>query len=150
LKKKIKGFTLIELMVVVAVIGALAAVGVVSYNGYVEATKKKSATNMMMQFALAQTEELTNTGAYWSQDDCDDPTAGSSATATVATFPSTGTTTQAIGKYFFNNKGYIEHSIGYDFCTLSTTVGYTIVAQSRKSGCKLTLDETTVVTENGC
>ncbi len=143
MKKKIKGFTLIELMVVVAVIGALAAVGVVSYNGYVEATKKKSATNMMMQFALAQTEELTNTGAYWSQDDCDDPTAGSSTTET-------GTTTQAIGKYFFNNKGYIEHSIGYDFCTLSTTVGYTIVSQSRKSGCKLTLDETTVVTENGC
>ncbi len=100
---------------------------------------------MMMQFALAQTEELTNTGAYWSQDNCDDPTGGSaSATST------TGTTTEAIGKYFFGNEGYIEYSIGYDFCTLSTAIGYTIVAQSRKSGCRLTLDETTVVAESGC
>ena len=34
-----KGFTLVELLVVVAILGILAAVGIVSYNGYIEKSK---------------------------------------------------------------------------------------------------------------
>ena len=38
-----KGFSLIELLVVVAIIGILAAVGIVSYVGYVAAAQKTDA-----------------------------------------------------------------------------------------------------------
>ena len=37
--KKVKGFSLIELLVVVAIIAILAAVGVVAYNGYTKGAK---------------------------------------------------------------------------------------------------------------
>ena len=47
LRKKQKGFSLIELLVVVAIIGTLAAIGTVAYNGYVGGAKKSAAINTM-------------------------------------------------------------------------------------------------------
>ena len=69
---KSSGFTLVELLVVVAIIGILSAVGTVAYNGYVDGTKQKSTQNLMQQISLAQTEEYSNSGSYYSQatDSC--------------------------------------------------------------------------------
>ena len=64
---KSSGFTLVELLVVVAIIGILSAVGTVAYNGYVDGTKQKSTQNLMQQISLAQTEEYSNSGSYYSQ-----------------------------------------------------------------------------------
>ena len=60
-----RGFTLIELLVVVAIIGILAGVGIVAYSGYVDASKKKSAQNIMMQISLANTEYYSDNGIYY-------------------------------------------------------------------------------------
>ena len=39
--KSIKGFSLVELLVVVALLGILAAVGSVAYNGYIKSSHAK-------------------------------------------------------------------------------------------------------------
>ena len=67
-------FTLIELLVVIAIIGILAAVGTVAYSGYVSSAKKSATENAMQQISLAQTEEYSNTGEYFtSKKSCGDP-----------------------------------------------------------------------------
>ena len=70
---KSSGFSLVELLVVVAIIGILAAVGTVTYSGYIAGTKKVSAKNVMQQISLAQTEEYSNTGGYHTDGDTCDP-----------------------------------------------------------------------------
>ena len=119
-----KGFTLVELMVVVAILGIISAVGTLAYNGYIEGTKKKSAENIMQQIALAETEEYSSYGSYHSNGN----------TCTKAT-------TQDIGSSLFGSINYIDaDKIGYYFCVLATGPTYTVHAHSIKAGCKMTLD----------
>ena len=75
---KSSGFSLIELLVVVAILGVVAAIGTVSYSGYVSSTERKSAENLMRQVALGQTEFYSENGTYFSNTGC------GAATATVA------------------------------------------------------------------
>ena len=58
--KNNKGFTLIDLLVVVAIIGILAAVGVVAYNGYTNSAKinaAKSNHNAAVKYIAAEVQK---------------------------------------------------------------------------------------------
>ena len=73
-----KAFSLIELLVVVAILGIISAIGITSYQGYVSSTKKKSVENAMMQMSLAQTEFYSNNGYYYPQSTSNNCTPSSS------------------------------------------------------------------------
>ena len=77
-----RGFSLIELLVVVAIIGVLAAVGVVGYQGYIDSTKKSvtEANAKAVQQWVLNTDTVRAAGIDADPAACSAETANSEAT----------------------------------------------------------------------
>ena len=131
--KLIRGFTLIELIVVVAIIGTLAAIGTVAYNGYVGGAKKSAATNTMQQIALQEQEYQSIYGDYFTQSGC---TPGDDETGEINTdlFETTG------------DENVVDAD-GYRFCVDEHTTGF-VVKACKWDGSACTGTEADILTLN--
>ena len=134
-----KGFTIVELLVVVAIIGILSAIGVVSYNGYVSGSKKTAAENTIQQIALAQTEYYSNNGEYYLSEAGD--TCGASDTSS-----------EAIEDELFAGENMIADDIDFEICVFGSGATFTIRGedQTADSNCVITLARNGSPTRNDC
>ncbi|MCL5669191.1 MAG: prepilin-type N-terminal cleavage/methylation domain-containing protein [Gammaproteobacteria bacterium] len=110
MKKQHLGFTLIELMIVVAIVGLLAAIAYPSYMDSVRKGRRAEAITALYQLQLAQEKWRANNTTYTG-------TLGTGGLGLSTTSPATGTT-------FY-----------YDLAiTSNTATGFTATATARSTG----------------
>lgn len=67
MSRKLRGFTLVELMIVIVIIGVLASIAIPSYQQYLQRSHRAAAQAQMMDIANRQKQFLASNRAYASK-----------------------------------------------------------------------------------
>lgn len=139
MKKSKKGFTLLELLVVIALVGILSAIGIVTFTGTTNSAAQKSAENTLRSMALAQLEYRSNNQTYYGTagtvQDCT-PTEQSTTLINTVLFGGTQTSNLQNQKFFF--------------CSIATTSTFVVRAKHKEKTCTLSLNQKDESGQSGC
>ncbi|MDR3570215.1 MAG: type IV pilin protein [Syntrophobacteraceae bacterium] len=117
------GFTLIELMVVVAIVAILSTVAIPAYINYVNRTKQGDAESLLMTARLEQEEHYTDYGQYANTLQCL-PTFAGANTSCVSNCSASGC-----------QNSYTDTTSGYTFSVTSPSAnGYQVEATRTING----------------
>ena len=121
-----KGFTLVELLISIALVGILSAIGIIGYQNYIVNTENIDAQNALRSIYLMQLDYRADTGSYW-------PTPGGAACAQ-------SDCTTAINNGLFSGATTIRSESPFNFtlnstpAAATTTTGYSACAHDPVSG----------------
>ena len=134
MKRKIKGFSLMELMIVIVLIGILAASGFIFYGDRVEQTRIEVAKVSTSSIRLLLEEYKSNNGSYYYTS------GGCSSTATQ----------QIISELFGGSKELAEKDFYYCISKNPNSDTFKITAKRITNNCQVTRDEKNNITESNC
>lgn len=137
MNKNNSGFSLVELLIAVAIMGILAAVGLTAFTGYIANARQKQAETGLSSIYLAQEENRAMFGGYFA----------TAAVCAVATNSSV-----AINNQLFNGDD-ILNTESYIFCIEgvpgNTNATYTAHANIIGGGSNLTITNSNVRQRDG-
>lgn len=118
------------MLVVIALIGILSAVGVVSYTGYTKSAKQKNAELSLNTINLGLQEYKSNFGSYYTGAS----TCNGSSSANI------------VANVLDGQDNLTEQD--FQFCINASGSNYTIKAKNPDTGCEIVLNQTLKATRN--
>ena len=145
-QQKSSGFTLLELLLVIAIIGILGAVGIPAYQGYVTKAKETKAQNTLQSIHMMEKNYFSNNFCYFKTVSTGDEGININTSLFQSSTPSSGPI--EIGStndfyFYITTTSPITACTSADcsICPIATSANnYTVVAQSKISGVTFTIN----------
>jgi prepilin-type N-terminal cleavage/methylation domain-containing protein len=145
-QKKSLGFTLLELVIVIAIIGILGAVGIPAYQGYVTKAKESKAQNTLQSIHMMEKNYFSQNFCYFKTITSGDEGLNINSSLFQSTTPSNGPIELGSKNDFYfyiTTTSPITACTSTDcsICPLATSANnYTVVAKSKISGITFTIN----------